>query len=268
MLIREVLVPAEGRLLPAVISDDGEALLTAAEAGKTVIGIFREGAGGPGFSRCLYLVDSPEAVTPRLLERAVRRTAVLPWIIAGTPRLIIREFQDSDPLEEPSEHDGDGVFSNWEKRHSYIRNQYRFAEYGIWAVVRKADGRMVGKCGIDRQFGYHIFPGFRRQGYAEEASRAVFSYAKRELGMTELRGWIRADNLASRRLAEKLGMRPCPEPGTALCPRPEMRPGEEPELSPRPGICPPGKPENRTLSGGSGDKKTENANCISYRILL
>jgi ribosomal-protein-alanine N-acetyltransferase len=246
VLIREVQVPVEGCLYPAVISDDGDALLSAAAAGKTVIGILREGVGGPGFSRCLYLVDSPEAVTRKLLERAVRRTAGLPWLIAGTPRLMIREFQDSDPLEPPSEHDGDGVFSSREKRRSYIWNQYRIAEYGIWALVRKSDGRIVGKCGIDRQFCYHIYPDFRRQGYAEEASRAVFAYAKRELGMTELTGLIRADNTASRRLAEKLGMRPVR--GT------EIRRTKEPGI--------PGE------SRASGRKKPENANCISYRILL
>lgn len=216
MLIEKT-ISVDGRDYPVVISDEDDALLAAGAAGKTVIGIYREGVFGPGLDQCRYLVDSPESVTENLLERAVRRHEGLPWIIARTERLVIREFTDQDPLEAPSEDDGGGVFSDFGRRHTYILCQYAAAEMGIWAVVRKADGVIVGKCGIGGEFGYHIFPEFRGNGYAEEAARAVIAYARDVIGLTELSGWIRIGNLPSRHLAEKLGMRPGKKSSSGDC---------------------------------------------------
>jgi len=112
MVIEKRIITA-GQLLTAVISDEREALLAADAAGRATIGIWRPGREMPAV--CLYLVEDPDDVTENLLVRAVRRKLGLPWEIAETKRLLIREFCDKDPLEEPSPWDC-GVFSDREAR--------------------------------------------------------------------------------------------------------------------------------------------------------
>lgn len=100
---------------------------------------------------------TPDAICPEYLERIVRRHIGLPWIITETDRLLIREFTMEDIAgmpEEPDvwftqeEREADQVFYDAEKLKAYIKGQYRFCEYGIWALVRKTDGRIIGKAGL------------------------------------------------------------------------------------------------------------------------
>lgn len=205
-IIRNVMV--DGRCCPVTISDENEALSAAHAAGGAIIGIWGTETASDGFDACLYLVTSPEDVTEELLERAARRHLDLPWRIAETRRLLLREFASDDPLEPESEDDGDGVFSDWEKREAYRHSQYRFSECGLWAVVEKESGRIVGKAGItDGELGYHIYAPYRNRGYAEEACRAALAYAKETLELSKVFLKVSEDNAASRALAEKLGFR-------------------------------------------------------------
>ena len=161
------------------------------------------------YSACLYLITDPEDADETFLERAVRRHLDLPWIIAETDRLIIREFSPDDPLELPSADDADGTFSNWDKREEYRKHQYRFAECGLWALERRIDGVVVGKAGLtDGELGYHIYEPFRRQGYALEACRAIVGYGFDTLELEEIRLRTKHSNTPSRALAERLGFIP------------------------------------------------------------
>ena len=61
-------------------------------------------------------------------------------------------------MEPASAEDADGTFSDWNKREEYRKHQYRFAECGLWALERRADGVLVGKAGLtDGELGYHIY---------------------------------------------------------------------------------------------------------------
>ena len=144
-IVKEVTV--EGIRYPVTVSDDNEALLAAAAAGRAIIGIWDPSVRplGAGFDACLYLVCEMEAADDMLLEKAVRRQYGLPWIIAQTKRLLIREFTKDDPLEAESADDGDGVFSDRARREDYIDNQYRFHECGLWALVLKKSGLIIGQ---------------------------------------------------------------------------------------------------------------------------
>ena len=55
------------------------------------------------------------------------------------------------------------------------------------------------------ELGYHIFHPFRRQGYAEEACRAVLNYAKEELACPVC-ARVAKENTASIQMLEKLGV--------------------------------------------------------------
>lgn len=205
-IVKEVTV--EGTRYPVTVSDDNEALLAAAAAGRAIIGIWDPSVRplGAGFDACLYLVCEMEAADDMLLEKAVRRQYGLPWIIAQTKRLLIREFTKDDPLEAESADDGDGVFSDRARREDYIDNQYRFHECGLWALVLKKSGLIIGKAGITAgQLGYHIYGPFRGRGYAFEACSAILGYAEEELGLRHVRIKTGEGNEASVRLAEALG---------------------------------------------------------------
>lgn len=205
-IVKEVTV--EGIRYPVTVSDDNEALLAAAAAGRAIIGIWDPSVRplGAGFDACLYLVCEMEAADDMLLEKAVRRQYGLPWIIAQTKRLLIREFTKDDPLEAESDDDGDGVFSDRARREDYIDNQYRFHECGLWALVLKKSGVIIGKAGITAgQLGYHIYGPFRGRGYAFEACSAILGYAEEELGLRHVRIKTGEGNEASVRLAEALG---------------------------------------------------------------
>lgn len=205
-IIKEVTV--EGKRYPVTVSDENEALLAAAAAGRAIVGIWDPERGGPGagFDACLYLIGESDAADETLLERAVRRNAGLPWIIAETDRLIIREFISEDPLEPASGDDGGGVFSNRILRENYIAGQYRFYECGLWALVEKRSGDVIGKAGITNgELGYHIYEPFRANGYALEACSAIIGYAREELGLERLVIKAGSENKASVNLAQKLG---------------------------------------------------------------
>ena len=205
-IVKEVTV--EGIRYPVTVSDDNEALLAAAAAGRAIIGIWDPSVRplGAGFDACLYLVCEMEAADDMLLEKAVRRQYGLPWIIAQTKRLLIREFTKDDPLEAESADDGDGVFSDCARRKDYIDNQYRFHEGGLWALVLKKSGVIIGKAGITAgELGYHIYGPFRGRGYAFEACSAILGYAEEELGLRHVRIKTGEGNEASVRLAEALG---------------------------------------------------------------
>ena len=206
-LERDVIV--EGCRYQITISDEEEALLAAKAAGRAIIGIWSphpQPGGQEALKDCLYLVTEAEQVTETLLERVQRRSLGLPWQILETKRLLIREFCGEDPLEPPSQEDGQGVFSDREKRRAYIRSQYYFCECGLWALVERASGRIVGKAGITAgELGYHIYPPYRGCGFAKEACEAILKYAGEELELDMVALRIEKGNAVSCHLADRLG---------------------------------------------------------------
>lgn len=200
---REVTV--DGQTYPVIISDENEALQAAKAAGRAIVGLWRE-KSDINYSDCLYLITDPDDVSDAFLERVIRRHLDLPWIIAKTDHLIIREFASDDPLEQPSEDDADSTFSDNEKREEYRRHQYRFSECGLWALVRREDGILIGKAGLtDGELGYHIYKPYRRQGYALEACHEIIKYGFEALELNEIRLITKTSNMASIALAEKMG---------------------------------------------------------------
>jgi ribosomal-protein-alanine N-acetyltransferase len=88
--------------------------------------------------------------------------------------------------------------------------------YGLYSVILKASGRLIGDCGLERmdlddgpaaELGYDFRSDHWNQGYATEAPSAVRDYALGALGLPRLVSLIRVGNQASRRVAEKVGMR-------------------------------------------------------------
>lgn len=205
-------VQVEGQLYTVVVSDEKEALLAAAAAGRASLGI---GGLDGEYLPVSYVAESIHEVDEVLLEKIVRRTFGFPWNICETQRLKIREFQEDDWVSLPEDEigtKGDRIFTERERLKAYIACQYRFYEFGIWAVVEKEHGRIIGKTGFSVwdgeeegvELGYHIFSPYRGKGYAWEACLAVLEWEERELGLPV---WLRIEekNQPSVSLAEKLG---------------------------------------------------------------
>jgi ribosomal-protein-alanine N-acetyltransferase len=144
--------------------------------------------------------------------------------IVETERLLLREFvpDDVDALSAvlsdpetmrhyPAPLDRAGV-AEWIERN---RRRYADAGHGLWAMVLKSSGEVVGDCGLTRQtvdgvdeieIGYHVRRDLWGQGFAPEAARACRDYGFERLGAEQLISLVRLGNLPSRRVAEKVGM--------------------------------------------------------------
>jgi RimJ/RimL family protein N-acetyltransferase len=94
----------------------------------------------------------------------------------------------------------------------------RYAQdgFGLWAITFKDRDEAIGDCGIVRHevdgametdIGWHVLRAHWSQGYATEAATASRDYAFAQVGVERLVAQIHPENYASRRVAEKIGMR-------------------------------------------------------------
>ncbi len=82
------------------------------------------------------------------------------------------------------------------------------------AVVLRGNGTLIGSCGVRRKpgddseadIGFELSPEHWGVGYATEAATAMAAFAFHELGVHRLSSWCIAENAASARVLEKLGM--------------------------------------------------------------
>jgi RimJ/RimL family protein N-acetyltransferase len=92
---------------------------------------------------------------------------------------------------------------------------WRELEYGPWALVEKDGGGFAGRVGLHRttvegepetELAWTTEPSCQGRGYATEAAREALDLA-RAVGLDEVVAMALPDNAASRRVAEKIGMR-------------------------------------------------------------
>jgi RimJ/RimL family protein N-acetyltransferase len=98
----------------------------------------------------------------------------------------------------------------WLRRN--LEHQKEFG-YGLFSVILKETGELIGDCGLEQmkdmgaaELGYDFRSDVWNQGYATEAAIAVRDYAFHVLHLPQLISLIRVGNLASKRVAEKVGM--------------------------------------------------------------
>ena len=145
-------------------------------------------------------------------------------MILETQRLILREMTQEDlpALRRILQDDEtmvayNGAFDEAETQAWLDRQLARYAQYGfgLWAVVLKQTGEMIGQCGLTMQpwrsdevleVGYLFNRAFWHHGYATEAARGCMEYAFDRLGAKEICSIIRETNQPSRRVAERNGL--------------------------------------------------------------
>ena len=98
---------------------------------------------------------------------------------------------------------------------AFLRSYERFPGFGVWAATEKASGEFLGwfsfrppgGAGPDEvELGYRLRRAAWGRGYATEGSRALIRKGFAELGMRRVFATTYQDNLASRRVMEKVGM--------------------------------------------------------------
>lgn len=163
-----------------------------------------------------YAVESLAELDIEYLERVRRRYNHIPWDIGETDRCLIRELSLADlpALYELYDKPGMTDFveplydyeTELEYQKVYIENMYDFYEYGMWLVFSKETGKLIGRAGLEHnEMGYMIAPEFQNLGYATEVCRFIVDYARKNTDFEELYCRIDEKNVASVRLAKRLG---------------------------------------------------------------
>lgn len=141
-----------------------------------------------------------------------------------TERLILREYtmDDFDAIYE--------ILSDEETMQYYPRpfdeekvrwwiswniENYKIYGFGLWAVILKETGRLIGDCGITMQniggkikpeIGYHIHKKYWRQGYGSEAARKCRDYIFDNTPFNMIFSYMKYTNVGSYSTALKNGM--------------------------------------------------------------
>lgn len=144
--------------------------------------------------------------------------------IMETERLILREmgqwdFPDLCAILQDEEvmYAYEGAFSDEEVQGWLDRQLARYWQdgVGLYAVVLKQTGVMIGQCGLTIQetpsgkvleIGYLFKKAYHHHGYATEAAAACKEYAFRTLGAERVCSIIRDGNVASQNVAIRNGM--------------------------------------------------------------
>lgn len=155
-----------------------------------------------------------------------QRQKGIPREILKTNRTRVREFcmGDLDALMELYAQPGiakwtPGLQSYEEEaayQKDYIRYMYGLVGYGMWLVLDKESGQLIGRAGIESnetceageaELGYVIHPAFWNRGIATEVCRAILKYAGEEFGICRFFVRIKKENVSSLAVAEKLGIK-------------------------------------------------------------
>lgn len=145
-------------------------------------------------------------------------------MVLETDRLLLREMTQTDlPFLCSMMQDADVMYAyegpfTAEEVQGWLDRQlerYRTYGFGLWAVVLKETGAMIGQCGLTMQLyngsqvmevGYLFHKDFWHCGYASEAAIACKQYAFDQLNAQEVYSIIRETNLPSQNVAIRNGM--------------------------------------------------------------
>jgi [ribosomal protein S5]-alanine N-acetyltransferase len=143
--------------------------------------------------------------TPRLWLRTMRAEDLEALLAIFSDPKVMAAF-DSPPFTRSH-------MQGWLQRN--LDHQARYG-YGLFSVICRQSNILIGDCGLEvmqvdgepaAELGYDFRSDYWNQGYASEAASAVRDFVFQRLQMPRLISLIRVGNQASRRVAEKVGMR-------------------------------------------------------------
>ena len=192
------------------ITDNSKALKNLLKKNLYAIALCHDKNRDVSFADALYAVENVEELTYKAYDEVYRRLAGIPWDILETQRLKVREYREpsityymEDLFQDPDEENA--------YMEAYIRQIYGFYGFGMWTVLLKNTGQVIGRAGLSIREGYELPElGFvidvshQGRGYALEACRAILTYAKEELCFEQVQALVRQENEASINLLKKL----------------------------------------------------------------
>ncbi len=223
MYFRKINFALEGREALLYVTDDRETAQSLRSQGEAVVVYLHPGNREEDFSAFLFAVEDPEDLEAEYVERVYRRLKGMPWNILETERCLIRETtpEDVEDFYRIYSHPSitkymEGLYPEVEAEKAYVREYiekvYTFFGFGIWTVVEKAGGAVIGRAGFsyregfqEPELGFIIGVPWQRQGYAEEVCRGILDYGRRALEFTRVQALVEPGNTASLKLCGKLG---------------------------------------------------------------
>lgn len=175
------------------------------------------------FMLAKYAIEQIAEIEFESLKLAYLRLTGQPWTIITTDRCIVRESTTDDVdsfyeiYQEPSITEYmEGLYADRDAEiayiQDYIKNIYHFYGYGMWTVLEKKGGKVIGRAGLSwregfdiPELGFVIGVPWQRQGYACEVCQVILDYGKKELGFSHFQALVMVGNEKSRTLCEKLG---------------------------------------------------------------
>ncbi len=147
-------------------------------------------------------------------------------IILETDRLILRHqipadlnelwalYQDSEIIkyipDAPQSREEAKEELEW-----HMHGHPKYPEFGLWATIHKETGKFIGRCGLlpwmidghnEVEIAYTIAREYWGQGLATEAAQGILKYGFGKLNLARLICLIDPENIASQKVAEKIGM--------------------------------------------------------------
>jgi ribosomal-protein-alanine N-acetyltransferase len=148
-------------------------------------------------------------------------------IILETPRLLLRHphIDDVQALYalyqdiEIRRYFPDGVLSYEDTKEElewYLHGHPRCPKLGLWGTIYKESGKFIGRCGmlpweidgkLEIEITYLLDKEFWHQGLATQAAYGILFYGFEKLHLTRLICLMHPENIASRKVAERIGMK-------------------------------------------------------------
>lgn len=206
------------------ISDDSCVTKRLLASGRYVLAFLHEGNAADDFSLCRFACENLAELETGYLDRVWRRYVRLPWDILETERCLVRETTEEDVEDfyriysDPSITEYmEGLYEDPEQERAYARDYidqvYNFYNFGLWTVVDKRSGEVIGRAGIyyregyvEPELGFLIAKPWQGRGYATEVCEAIITYAREELGFSRTLAFVHPENAASLHICRKLGL--------------------------------------------------------------
>jgi ribosomal-protein-alanine N-acetyltransferase len=148
-------------------------------------------------------MEIPTLTTRRLMLRELTEQDAEPLFHILRQDGVLRYFPNSNPptLER---------IQNMIARH---RTHWKEYGYGRWAIVPRAGQACIGWAGLEflpemneAEVAYLLSKDYWGQGLATEAALAAVQYGFETAGLARIVGIVHVENVASRRVMDKLGM--------------------------------------------------------------
>lgn len=209
-----------------VLCDSDQGISRFKNSGYPVIACSHEGNSRESLMGVPWLILSPESLTPDFLEEVYCRHYEIPLTITNTERCFVRELTRDDlpflvNLQEENIENPDGCFfpasctTPESFLYEYIKNQYPFYDYGLYAVLEKNSGIFLGIAGFstptekstdtnDIEISYALLKKHQHQGYMAEVLNGLIAKEKENGRFEQITARIHRSNQASIHLAKKL----------------------------------------------------------------